>query len=134
MNEKETRTETVQNESNSQLAEKATDQNVQEPTPEEKLAERERLLNEREKALELKERTTAIANLLSEKGLPSELAEIIKIDSSDEKNAETVDRLKVLLEKTRHTGAIAVISTGMTHGNPCSNNESTTFLQGFNRR
>lgn len=97
----------------------------QELTAEEKLAERERLIDERERAIELKERTMNVVRLLNEKGLPSEFAEILRIDS-DEKNLETIDKLAQLWRGK----VFARIDTGFDHGETPHSNVSD-FIRGL---
>lgn len=132
MNENEsTNTEVVEDPAGSPASESETDQTAPELTPEEKLAERERLVSEREKAIELKERTMNVAKLLKEKGLSPELAEIIRIDS-DEKNAENIERLAKLMNHNS-SAASARFDTGMDHNSGVAiAADDNDFIRGFN--
>lgn len=131
MNENEsTKTEVVEDPAGSPASESGTEQTAPELTPEEKLAERERLVSEREKAIELKERTMNVAKLLKEKGLSPELADIIRIDS-DEKNAENVERLANLIKQESHVPR-AFFSTGLEHRECTLDTSDSEFLHGFN--
>lgn len=106
----------------------ALNEENQQPNQGDALAERERLISEREQAIELRERKNNIVELLKGKGLSAELADLIRIDS-DEKNAETVERLANLINS--ESGAkITRVDTGLEHGQS-TKTEDDSFIKGF---
>ena len=106
----------------------ALNEENQQPNQGDALAERERLISEREQAIELRERKNNIVELLKGKGLSAELADLIRIDS-DEKNAETVERLANLINS--ESGAkITRFDTGLEHGQS-TKTEDDSFIKWF---
>ncbi len=113
---------------------KAQDNGVSENelTDEEKLAERERVLAEREKAFEISMLKSKAADSLKAKDIPTELADFLNYESEEtmtagvEKLAEIIGRHYA---KSKPTGMTAVL--GGQHGNAISNDNNDCFLNGF---
>lgn len=102
-------------------------------TAEEKLAERERVLAEREKAFEASMLKSKAVDTLKAKNIPAELADFLNYESEEtmtagiEKLAEIIGRHRA---KSNPTGMTAVL--GSQHGNAISSNNNDSFLNGFN--
>lgn len=136
MNEKEVTEQTVgtvQTENVPDQTDNSPNQPEQELTPEEKLKLREKQLEERENALIIREQTMNVSKMLSDNNYPPELAELLRIDTDGEKNAETVKKaVEILNNRSR---PIATVSTGIDHSSPSlvSSYDNSDFMRGFNR-
>lgn len=133
MNENEsTNTEVVTDPAGAPASESETEQTATELTTEEKLAERERLVSEREQALAIAEKRGIAARHLNESKLPEELAKYVNIES-EESIKESVTELHSILDnyakKYNERLSTVTICTGLEHGQPTRSD--TGFLKGL---
>jgi len=133
MNENEVTNQTVGT-AQTEAVQEQTESAASEPelTPEEKLALREKELTERENALIIREQTMNVSKKLSDSNYPPELAELLRIGTDSERNAEMVKRVVEILNNRK---TVAYISTGIDHAafSAGSLRDDSDFMQGFNR-
>lgn len=100
-------------------------------TPEEKLAERERVLAEREKAIEIKELKSQAMDSLKAEDIPTELADFLNYESHETMTAG-IEKLTEIIHKRYGKPTGMRVNIGLDHGSRCSSGDDS-FLKGLKK-